>query len=178
MATRRQLKEHVAEALRDHATGRTLSQILEIPDRDRFMLALDQYACPPGLMTGWNLADILQHLRTGSQTILLLNAFSGAVLAGGVGQFIIEYRDVFEHVLKSCEAIGALRAVEYLEGACRCFPDGNLPSTADECAVLEPDIDDCLRDLDARYSDAYGEVVDRLRSYVAAHQDRFEAPPH
>jgi hypothetical protein len=177
VATRRQLKEQVAEATRDHAAGRTLAQILEIPDRERFMLALDHYACRPGLMTGWSLPDILPHLRPGSQTVLLLNAFTSAMFSGGIGQFITEYREFFEQVVKSCETIGALRAVEYLNAAGRCFPDGTLPSTTDDCAVLESDTEDCLRDLDARYKDAYEEVIDRLRSYVIEHPDRFEGAP-
>ena len=174
MATKRQLKEQVAEATRDHAAGRSLTDILKITDRERFMLALDHYACRPGLMTGWSLPEILPHLRPGSQTVLLLNAFTGAVFSGGISQFITEYREVFEQVVKSCEMIGATRAVEYLNAVARCFPDETLPSTADDCAVLESDTEYCLRNLDDCYKDAYEEVIDRLRSYVIEHAACFE----
>lgn len=178
--TKRRLERELRDVLANPTANRSLGDILALKERERFMLAIQKYACPPGGMTGWSW-DRLLTLPPEPRLILVLNAFTGALLSSGIGKFLIETRELFEEVLACCKTIGATRAVQYLEQVPACFQGKMLPASREECgdAMIVDDGDTatakCLRQLDARYPDSYDQVIDSLHSYIVANRERFEA---
>ncbi len=178
--TKRELKRQLRHVREDHAAGKSLSSILALPERESFMLAIQHYVCPPWTMTGWTWEKLLD-LPPEPRIILVLSTFAGALFSSGIARFLIETRVLYEEVLDSCRTVGATRATEYLERAADCFPEGKLPRSNEECgdAIItdedESATERCVRDLDARYRDAYDEVIDCLRRYITENLERFES---
>ena len=170
---RRELKSEIGRLSIDQSKGKGLDEILGIVDRDEFILTLRHYLMPPGIAMTWQ--DVIRIVPEPARIVLVVDIFATAISSGGMAKFVCDYNDLINPLKHFLKLLDAHRSLEYLQQANSCFEAGEIPSDPDEYSIMSKKSESCLRELDAKFSQAILDELPRvLRAYARTNPEDLE----